>query len=166
MADHEWLMHLAAARWDGRQWVVFDRDAVTAQLERRLAGALDDLMAAAEESSQILAELSDQRLRISVLPLQRQANGIGDSGFLLLLGRCQITVAFTPPYLQTTLVTVAGFERKACCLYRFTPEADSFGTLSWRLDNDLLMGGELIIKRLFEALTRAAHEAGDIPTGG
>ena len=166
MADHEWLMHLAAARWEGGQWVAFDRDAVAAQLERRLAGALDELMAAAEESSQILAELSDQRLRIKVLPLQRQANAVGDCGFLLLLGRCQITVAFAPPYLQTTLVTVAGFERKARSLHRFTPEADSFGTLSWRLDNALLMGGELIIKRLFEALTRAAHEAGDIPTGG
>ena len=166
MADHEWLMHLAAARWQDGHWIVNDQAAVAAQLERRLADSLGELMEAAEESSQILADLSNQRLRISVVPLQHQASGKGEAGFLLLLGRCQITVAFAAPYLQTTLITVTGFERKARQLYRFTPEADSFGTLSWRLDNALLLGGELIIKRLFEALTRAAHEAGDITYKG
>ena len=76
---------------------------------------------------------------------------------MLLLERHQMTVILRNRVLEVESVTVQSFERQSHGHMRFIPRADTFGTVLWQTDNTLLMSGDLIIKRLFEHLTRATR---------
>ena len=123
--------------------------------EQRFARALSDLESEAEDAALVFNDLAAGRRSIKVLPIAAKQGG----GFMLLMGRCQINVQANGPALEATLITVDGFQRKSEPLHRFAPHADAFGSLAWSRDNTLLMGNELIIKRLFEDITKAATGA-------
>lgn len=152
MADKEWLKNLADATFAGGAWQHKDPDAARRLAEQRFARALNDLEEEAQDAAFVFNELAAGRRTIKVLPITAKQGG----GFMLLMGHCQVNVQGVAGALEATLMTTAGFQRKAEKLHRFAPHADPFGSLAWSRDNALLMGNELIIKRLFEDITRAA----------
>ncbi len=152
MADKEWLKNLADATFAGGTWQHKDPDAARRLAEQRFARALNDLEEEAQDAAFAFNELAAGRRTIKVLPITAKQGG----GFMLLMGHCQINVQGAAGGLEATLITTAGFQRKGERLHRFSPHADPFGSLAWSRDNALLMGNELIIKRLFEDITRAA----------
>lgn len=155
MADKEWLKNLSNATFEGGAWRHKDPAEVKRLSEQRFARALNDLETEAEEAAFAFNELADGRKSIKVLPIAGKQGG----GFMILMGRCQINLQASGPGLEATLITVDGFQRKSERLHLFRPHADAFGSLAWSRDNALLMTNELIIKRLFEDITRAASGA-------
>jgi hypothetical protein len=155
MADKEWLKNLSEATYTPAGWQLKDPNAARRLAEERFARALNDLEAEAEEAACVFNELAAGRRMIKVLSIAGKQGG----GFMLLMGHCQINVQAASGALDATLIRTSGFARKGERLHRFSPHADPFGSLAWSRDNALLMGNELIIKRLFEDLTRAATGA-------
>lgn len=159
MADKEWLKNLSDATFAGGAWQHRDPDAARRLAEQRFARALNDLEDEAQEAAHAFNELANGRRTIKVLPIPAKQGG----GFMLLMGHCQLNLQGKGGALEATLITTAGFERKAERLHRFAPHADPFGSLAWSRDNALLMGNDLIIKRLLEDLTRAATSTSGAP---
>jgi hypothetical protein len=155
MADKEWLKNLADATFTGSGWQHKDPDAARRLAEQRFARSLSDLQDEAEEAALHFNEIAQGRRSIKVLPIPAKQGG----GFMLLMGHCQLNVQAQGGGLDATLIRTTGFARKAEKLHRFAPHADPFGSLAWSRDNSLLMNNELIIKRLFEDITRAATGA-------
>lgn len=158
MVDSEWLKNLAGATIKDGHWTVDDPDGVRRLAEARVTAAIVALEDEAREASEIHNIHARGERSVRVLSLAGAGPG---SGFTLLLGRAQVTLAYTPHALVATLSSMEGFRRSSRELCRLRPHADAFGSVAWRSDNALLMTNELIIKKLFEDLTRAALEAGN-----
>ena len=155
MPDREWLRNLATAKLTEGGWQPADAQAVRAAIMRRIAATVDDLQVIAEDYADALRDISGGRLNIRVFPVAAQPETAGQGGFMLLLARHQMTVTLKETTLEVELVTISGFERHSRGSMRFIPRADSFGSVLWQTDNTLLMTSDLIIKKLFEHLTRA-----------
>jgi hypothetical protein len=161
MPDREWLEHLASARIVDGSWQADDMEAVNATIWRRVSSAAEDLMALAEDYASALTEVSGARLNVRVLatPAGQGANESQASGpgFMMLLGRYQLSVRRHQHSLRAEITVVHDFERQVLGNAAFTAKTDSFGTLLWRADNALLMTSDVIIKRLFEQLIKVAQ---------
>jgi hypothetical protein len=161
MVDHEWLKHLAGAHWDGSAWRHKDPAAIRELARRRVGAAIESLYDKARD----MADAYNQHARgggaLAVLPA---AGGAG--GFLMLLGRCRMTVAEASGELAATLTLLTGYSRQDKALPRLLPLVDAFGSLAWRrADGSLALTDDLILKWLLEELARAAWEAGDLSRG-
>ncbi len=156
MADKEWLKNLSEATYSQGAWRFKDPDSARRLAEQRFARALSELEAEAEEAAFVFNDLAGGRRSIKVLPIAAKQGG----GFMILMGHAQINVQGAGGALEATLITTEGFQRKGEKLHRFSPHADPFGSLAWSRDNALLMGNELIIKRLFEDITRVVATTG------
>lgn len=154
VTDAAWLKHLAHAQGKGKTLAPGDAQAVQALAAARVEGAIHELYAEAQESCLIFNEHARGARTVNHLPLPARTDG--SSGFMLLMGRVQVILEAKEQRLEATLVHVDGFIRQARRLHRFMPHVDPFGSLVWSMDNALLMTNELIIKRLFEDLARAA----------
>ena len=156
MPDREWLKNLATARLTEGGWEPADAQSVKTAIIRRIDETVEDLKLLAEDYAEALTEVSGARLNVRVLPVAPSEQATG-GGFMLLLERHQMMVMLRNQVLEVELVTVQSFERQSHGQMRFIPRADTFGTVLWQTDNTLLMSSDLIIKRLFEHLTRATR---------
>ena len=156
MPDREWLKNLATARLTEGGWEPADAQAVKTAIIRRIDDTVEDLKLLAEDYAEALTEISGARLNVRVLPVAPSEQATA-GGFMLLLERHQMMVILRNQVLEVELVTVQSFERQSHGHMRFIPRADTFGTVLWQTDNTLLMSSDLIIKRLFEHLTRATR---------
>ncbi len=154
MADVEWLRHLALARGGGNALAPDDPAAVERLAAARVAGAIHELYEEAQEACAVFNDHARGVRAVNHLPLPARPDG--GMGFMLLMGRVQLILEARGQTLEATLVNVDGYVRQAKALHRFLPLVDPFGSLAWSMDNALLMTNELIIKRLFEDLARAA----------
>jgi hypothetical protein len=147
--DQEWLKNLAGARGSGAALGPADPQAVERLAAARLDGAIHELYAEAQDCCLVFNEAARGARAVNHLPLR------GD-GFMLLMGRVQLILERKGAVMEARLVAVDGFIRQERPLHRFTAQVDAFGSLVWQMDNALLLNNELIIKRLFEDLARAA----------
>lgn len=168
MADHSWLKHLAHAQLVNGCWRHADGQAVQGLISARVENAVQALFDEASEASEIFNSHVHISRRIRVLRVAPKPGETG-GGFMLLLGRCQLTLEVRAegvagsrlPILVATFATVAAFIRNAHHSRRFLPQCDTFGTIVWRDEGALLMNHELIVKRLFEDLLRIHFENGE-----
>lgn len=158
MVDSEWLKNLAGATLSEGRWNVDDPESVKRLAEARVAAAIVALEDEAREAAEVHNLHARDARAVRVLSLAGTGPG---AGFTLLLGRSQVTLAYTPHALVATLSVMAGFRRASRELCRLRPHADAFGSVAWQGESALLMTNELIIKKLFEELTRAALELGN-----
>jgi hypothetical protein len=157
MADREWLQHLATARLVDGGLKPSDEEALSATVYSRIGNAIQDLRALAEDYAEALTEISQARINVRVLEVAAGDRGDQGPGFIMLLGRHQLCVRRQMYALTGEISMVQDFERQVLGSAVFEPKTDSFGSLLWRSDNALLMTSDLIIKRLFEQLIKAAR---------
>lgn len=166
MADHEWLKHLAGARRGKDGLSSEDPDAVRRLASTRLDETMNALFEEATEACRVFNEHAASRVdlrrrTVRLLPIAPRPDAGTSSGLLFMLGRVQITLERRGGSLEASIATITGFQRVTKKLHRFTPQVDPFGSLIWCMDNALLMGPELIIKRILEDLLNAACASGD-----
>lgn len=156
MADHEWLKALATAKVHNLSLTPEDPGAV----QRLAAARIEEALTALREEAEVASSIHNQHARseraIRVLPLAERQGG----AFLLLRGRAQYTIGRddkTPMHLACQLALLEGFAVRSLLLRRFYPQVDRFGTVLWSEPKGLLMDVELLVKRLFEDLSRAAE---------
>ncbi len=157
MPDREWLQHLATARLVDGGLRPSDQEALSATVYGRIGSAIDDLKAMATDYAEALTEISQARLNVRVLDVAAGERGDPGPGFMLMLGRFQLCVRRQKYALTGEISTVRDFERHVLGSAVFEPKTDTFGSLLWQSDNALLMTSDLIIKRLFEQLIKAAR---------
>lgn len=154
MTDAAWLKHLAGARGVGKGLAPNDPEAVRQLAAARIEETIHELYDLAQDACLVFNEHAPHGARTANhLPLTAKPGGA--PGFMLFMGRTQVTLEYKDRTLVATLVNVDGFIRQARRLHVFTPHVDPFGSLVWSMDNALLMTNELIMKRLFEDLARA-----------
>lgn len=153
MVDSEWLRNLAGATLQGGRLTAPDPEAVRRLAEARVAAAIVGLEDEAREAAEV--HNSHGKRHVRVLSLTEPGPG---AGFTMLLGKAQVTLSYMPYSLSATLTVMRSFRRKTVELCRLGPHVDPFGSVAWRAGNDLIMTNELIMKKLFEDLTRAALE--------
>ena len=139
-------------------WQLADVEAVSATVWRRIAEATDELRSLAEDYAEALTELTQARVNVRVLDLGRGQEHDKEPGFLLLLGKHQLSVRLKQQALVAELSVVRDFQQMAQGCATFTARSDNFGSLLWQTDNALLMSSDLIIKRLFEHLIKASRQ--------
>ncbi len=162
MADEAWLKHLASATLKGTFLAPEDPREVERLAASRIEAAIHELYEEAQEAAVVYNDHVRTGRTVAVLPATPDAKAgagaakPGEVGFMLLLGGAQISLIYRPHVLEATLVAMDGFRRVARPLHRFEPHVDPFGSVAWNMDNALLLTNELIMKRLFEDLRRAA----------
>lgn len=155
MVDTEWLRNLAGASLKDGALTSEDPEGVRRLASARVGAAIVNLEEEAREAADVHNGIAKRQLRVLTLNEKGPV-----PGFTLLLGKAQITVTYEPYALVATLTVMKAFRRASQVLCKLTPEVDAFGSVAWRTDNALIMNNELIMKRLFEELTRAALSAG------
>lgn len=153
MVDSEWLKNLAGASLMGGRLTTSDPEGIKRLAEARVSAAIINL----EDEAREAADIHNLHGRRNVRVLSFSETGPA-AGFTLLLGKAQITLAYQPYALVATLSVMSGFRRASKEICRLQPHVDPFGSVAWRADNALIMTNELIMKKLFEDLTRAALE--------
>lgn len=151
MVDSEWLKNLAGATLTDGRLSAPDPEAVRHLAEARVNAAIINLEDEAREAADVHNGYGRRTLRVLSF-----TDGGPETGFTLLLGKAQITIAYAPYSLTATLTVMRSFRRTTREICRLSPHVDPFGSVAWRADNALIMTTELIIKKLFEDLTRAA----------
>lgn len=157
MPDREWLQHLATARLVDGSLKPSDEEALRATVYSRIGHATEELKALAEDYAAALTEISQARINVRVLDIAAGERGEPGAGFIMLLGRHQLCVRRRNYTLTGEISTVQDFQQQILGTAVFEPKTDNFGSLLWQSDNALLMSSDLIIKRLFEQLMRAAR---------
>lgn len=155
--DDAWIKNLAQARVEDGKLVVPLDNRHASFFAQRIQDSMHQIYELAHRYAAAYNLYVEGAKTINCMTVS--AEGDRGEGIVILLGRRQIRLTPCKGLFLAEGSSVEAFVRKGGFRWAFRPHTDACGTVVWSQDHQLLMDGELLVKKLFEALVQWEGEA-------
>lgn len=159
MADHQWIKNLAGAAYNDGIWVLKDPEDSRLSAHNELSDIIPTLHRELEDATHIFNLHAQHEKTMKVIGITPPGK-LTQSGLILLFGRHQIKLEKESNKLVQRSITVENFDKIERIVRTFAPHFDSFGSLLWKSQPDLIVTREQLIKILMCDLCRVALTKG------
>jgi len=155
----QWIKSLATASLRGNAWHIDHPGTIQQAALHMVLDTIEELQEEAQRAAEVFNMhcTPAQQMRVLALSSTTAPGGAGASprGFVLLQGRHQNKVTFSPGRLEALLIIARGFTHEAINQRVFLPRVDGLGSVFWQMDQGPILTNVMIVKQVFEDLHRA-----------
>ena len=146
--DASWIKNLA--KKSNSQFTNRENDLI---IRERIQRSFDFIMGELYEEFSLVVNMFNEHSneRIKILSINPQQRPYPDAIILLKSGT-QIKVMKTQNSLEVIASMVQDFRQINHKIHSFVPRADTYGSVNWLMDNQVLMNTDLMVKQLFQDL--------------